>query len=62
MAVTSLGLTLMVPNLAAVAALLTLVAAVQLQVRAVEEPYLVAVHGEGYRGTPHGPARSPTGS
>jgi protein-S-isoprenylcysteine O-methyltransferase Ste14 len=49
MVATSLGLALMVPNLAAGAALLVLVVAVQLQVRAVEEPYLVAAHGDAYR-------------
>ncbi len=49
MVTTSAGLTLVVPNAAAVAALVVLIAAVQLQVRAVEEPYLVAVHGEQYR-------------
>ena len=40
MATTTLGLALMVPNLAAVAAFLVLVLAVQLQVRVIEEPYL----------------------
>jgi protein-S-isoprenylcysteine O-methyltransferase Ste14 len=49
MAVTTLGLALMVPNLAAVAAFLVLVLAVQLQVRVIEEPYLVATHGDTYR-------------
>lgn len=49
MVTTSLGLALMVPNVAAIAALVTLVVAVQVQVRAVEEPYLLAVHGDDYR-------------
>ena len=49
MVATSLGLTLMVPNFAAVAALLVLVVAVRLQVCAVEEPYLLAPHADGYR-------------
>jgi protein-S-isoprenylcysteine O-methyltransferase Ste14 len=49
MAVTTLGLALMVPNLAAVAAFLVLILAVQLQVRVIEEPYLVATHGDTYR-------------
>lgn len=49
MATTTLGLALMVPNLAAVAAFLVLVLAVQLQVRVIEEPYLVATHGDAYR-------------
>lgn len=49
MAVTSLGLTLMVPNPVAALGFAVLVVAVQMQVRAVEEPYLLAVHGEVYR-------------
>src|SRR5918993_451362 len=49
MATTTPGLALMVPNLAAVAAFLVLVLAVQLQVRVIEEPYLVDTHGEAYR-------------
>ncbi|KUO16218.1 methyltransferase family protein [Streptomyces dysideae] len=48
MAVTGLGLTLMVPNILALAALAALVTAVELQVRVVEEPYLSAVHGPAY--------------
>lgn len=43
-----LGMTLMVPHLATLAALLALVVAVELQVRFVEEPYLVRVHGQAY--------------
>ena len=42
------GVVLMVPTWISVLALLALVAAVQLQVRAVEEPYLRAVHGADY--------------
>ncbi|MCM0673586.1 isoprenylcysteine carboxylmethyltransferase family protein [Micromonospora phytophila] len=49
MAASTLGLTLMVPNAVALAALLVLVVALQLQVRAVEEPYLIATHGDDYR-------------
>jgi protein-S-isoprenylcysteine O-methyltransferase Ste14 len=49
MAATSLGLTLMVPNPAAVTARIVLIVAVQLQVRAVEEPCPLASHGEAYR-------------
>ncbi|MDO3703981.1 isoprenylcysteine carboxylmethyltransferase family protein [Micromonospora sp. C28SCA-DRY-2] len=49
MAATTLGLTLLVPNAVSVAAWLVLVLALQLQVRAVEEPYLLATHGEAYR-------------
>jgi protein-S-isoprenylcysteine O-methyltransferase Ste14 len=43
-----LGLALMVPNVCAIAGVLALVAAVELQVRCVEEPYLTRVHGERY--------------
>ncbi len=43
------GLVLMVPNAVAIAALLALVAAVELQVRVVEEPYLLSAQGQEYR-------------
>ncbi|WP_435585947.1 methyltransferase family protein [Micromonospora aurantiaca (nom. illeg.)] len=49
MAGTTLGLALMVPNAVAIVAWLVLVVALQLQVRAVEEPYLIATHGDAYR-------------
>lgn len=42
------GVVLMAPTWVSAAALAALVAAVELQVRAVEEPYLRAVHGAGY--------------
>lgn len=42
------GLVLLVPSIASVMALAALVTAVQLQVRIVEEPYLLAVHGRNY--------------
>ena len=42
------GLTLVVPNVAAVAALIGLIVAVEIQVRAVEEPYLLEAHGAAY--------------
>jgi protein-S-isoprenylcysteine O-methyltransferase Ste14 len=45
---TVLGLALMVPNVLAIAAFLTLVTALELQVRLVEEPYLLRVHGQAY--------------
>ena len=48
MTVAQLGVVLMVPTWVSVAALAALVAAVQLQVRSVEEPYLLAVHGAEY--------------
>ena len=43
------GLALMVPNALALAGLVVLLVAVQLQVRVVEEPYLLATHGPAYR-------------
>jgi protein-S-isoprenylcysteine O-methyltransferase Ste14 len=45
---TALGLALMVPSVVALAGLAALVAALELQVRAVEEPYLLRTHGEAY--------------
>lgn len=47
LAVTGLGL--LVPNLMSAIALVTMLIAVELQVRAVEEPYLVRSHGPAYR-------------
>jgi protein-S-isoprenylcysteine O-methyltransferase Ste14 len=48
MGLTGLGLTLVVPNVIAVAGFVALLAALELQVRVVEEPYLRAVHGHAY--------------
>jgi protein-S-isoprenylcysteine O-methyltransferase Ste14 len=48
MAVTAAGLALMVPNAVALVGLAALVAALEVQVRLVEEPYLLAVHGQAY--------------
>ena len=45
---TVLGLVLMVPNALAIAALVALITALELQVRLVEEPYLRQVHGDAY--------------
>ena len=45
---TSLGLVLLVPNVVAIAGFVALVVALELQTRAVEEPYLVATHGDEY--------------
>ena len=42
------GVVLMVPTGVSVAALAALVAAVQLQVRTAEEPYLLTTHGDAY--------------
>lgn len=43
-----LGLALLVPNFVALAGFAALVVAVELQVRCVEEPYLMRVHGDRY--------------
>jgi protein-S-isoprenylcysteine O-methyltransferase Ste14 len=45
---TVLGLVLMVPNVLALAAIASLVTALELQVRLVEEPYLLRIHGSAY--------------
>lgn len=45
---TGLGLALMVPSAVALAALAALVSAFELQVRVVEEPHLLRVHGRAY--------------
>ncbi|WCO67977.1 isoprenylcysteine carboxylmethyltransferase family protein [Iamia majanohamensis] len=49
MLITATGLTLMVPNLLSLAALLGATVAIELQVRVVEEPVLAAAHGDDYR-------------
>jgi protein-S-isoprenylcysteine O-methyltransferase Ste14 len=43
------GLTLLAPNAVAFASLAALLVALEIQVRAVEEPYLLLAHGEHYR-------------
>ncbi|MGW7682917.1 methyltransferase family protein [Kribbella sp. NPDC054772] len=48
-AVAAAGLAAMTPNLVAIAALVTLITAIQLQVRVVEEPHLTRLHGTTYR-------------
>jgi protein-S-isoprenylcysteine O-methyltransferase Ste14 len=48
MAVTGLGLTLMVPNVIALVGLVGLLVALELQVRVVEEPHLRRIHGQAY--------------
>jgi protein-S-isoprenylcysteine O-methyltransferase Ste14 len=45
---TALGLTLLVPSWVAITGLLGLVLALELQVRVVEEPYLLQAHGRNY--------------
>lgn len=47
--VTVLGLALIVPNVVAALMLAAVVTAIQIQVRLVEEPYLLRVHGDDYR-------------
>ncbi|MGK3995437.1 methyltransferase family protein [Sorangium sp. So ce1024] len=48
MSLTSAGMLLIVPNALALASFVALVAAIELQVRFVEEPYLLRTHGDGY--------------
>jgi protein-S-isoprenylcysteine O-methyltransferase Ste14 len=48
-AMTGIGLALMVPNVLSAAMLVAFLAAQQIQVRLVEEPYLLRVHGDAYR-------------
>lgn len=43
-----LGLALLIPNIVALAGFVALVLAVEMQVRLVEEPYLLRTHGEDY--------------
>lgn len=43
------GVTLIIPNAVAIIAFVLLLVTVELQVRAVEEPYLTRVHGAHYR-------------
>jgi protein-S-isoprenylcysteine O-methyltransferase Ste14 len=45
-----LGIALLTPNFVTLAGLILAVAALELQVRRVEEPYLRSKHGEAYRG------------
>ncbi|WP_437723535.1 methyltransferase family protein [Sorangium sp. So ce861] len=48
MMLAALGLALVLPNAAALASFVALVAAIELQVRVVEEPYLLRTHGDAY--------------
>lgn len=43
------GLVLITPNVVAVAAFAAMMASIEVQVRVVEEPYLLRVHGQVYR-------------
>jgi protein-S-isoprenylcysteine O-methyltransferase Ste14 len=45
---TLLGLALLVPSVVALGSVALMVAAVELQVRAVEEPHLLRAHGDAY--------------
>ena len=49
MLIAAVGFALMVPNWIAIVGLVALVASLEVQVRAVEEPYLSATHGDAYR-------------
>jgi protein-S-isoprenylcysteine O-methyltransferase Ste14 len=49
MMVFGFGIALVTPNLVAVAGFLLPVTTIELQVRIVEEPYLLTVHGDAYR-------------
>lgn len=50
MLVFGFGLALVTPNPVAIAGFVLLFASIEAQVRVVEEPYLLAVHGDAYRG------------
>jgi len=45
-----LGIALLTPNFVTIAGAVLAIAALELQVRRVEEPYLLGKHGEAYRG------------
>jgi protein-S-isoprenylcysteine O-methyltransferase Ste14 len=47
--VTAVGIALIVPNILAAVMLALFVLSLQIQVRLVEEPYLLRVHGDAYR-------------
>ena len=49
MIVFAAGVALVTPNVVALLGLALLVATIEVQVRAVEEPYLLATHGDSYR-------------
>jgi protein-S-isoprenylcysteine O-methyltransferase Ste14 len=49
MTLATIGLVLLAPNVLALATLATLLVALELQVRRVEEPYLLRTHGDAYR-------------
>lgn len=49
MLVTATGLTMIIPNIVSIIGLAVTIAALELQVRLVEEPYLRELHGDRYR-------------
>jgi protein-S-isoprenylcysteine O-methyltransferase Ste14 len=48
-ATVEIGLAQMVPNILAILMLVAFVTTIEVQVRMVEEPYLLRVHGDDYR-------------
>lgn len=52
-----IGIALVTPNVVALAGLILLVATIELQVRRVEEPYLLRTHGDAYRAYTAGAGR-----
>jgi protein-S-isoprenylcysteine O-methyltransferase Ste14 len=49
MLVFGLGIALVTPNVVSIAGFMLLVVTIELQVRVVEEPHLMTVHGDAYR-------------
>ncbi len=49
MLMTAAGLTTTIPNIVSIAGFIALIAALEVQVRLVEEPYLLAAHGIEYK-------------
>ena len=49
MLVTATGLTMTIPNVISIVGLAALIAALEVQVRLVEEPYLLTAQGDDYR-------------
>jgi protein-S-isoprenylcysteine O-methyltransferase Ste14 len=49
MSLATVGLVLLTPNVLAIASLVILLVVLEVQVRAVEEPYLLRTHGASYR-------------
>ena len=47
--ITAVGLAMMIPNIISIIGLVTLIAALEIQVRKVEEPYLLDAHSDTYR-------------